>query len=85
MLETETFAAMAASVRDLGRELGAPVGVVLEGGYDANVLAECVCAVLPVLAGEAGGPSAAAVSSDPLVARAREQFARWLPLGQARA
>jgi acetoin utilization deacetylase AcuC-like enzyme len=85
MLETETFAAMAASVRDLGRDLGAPLGVVLEGGYDANVLAECVCAVLPALAGDEGEPGEAVASTDPLVARAREQFTRWWPLGQLRA
>jgi acetoin utilization deacetylase AcuC-like enzyme len=81
LLETETFAAMAARVRDLGRELGAPVGVVLEGGYDAQVLAECVCEVLPVLAGEGGEPGESTVSADRLVARAREQFAQWWPLG----
>jgi acetoin utilization deacetylase AcuC-like enzyme len=84
LLETSTFVAMAARVRDLGRELGAPVGVVLEGGYDANVLAECVCAVLPALAvaGEESKPGGAVVAStDPLIARAREQFGRWWPLG----
>jgi acetoin utilization deacetylase AcuC-like enzyme len=36
------YAAMTALVRDLGAELGAPVGCVLEGGYDVDVLARCV-------------------------------------------
>jgi acetoin utilization deacetylase AcuC-like enzyme len=81
LLETSTFVAMAERVRELGRELGAPVGVVLEGGYDANVLAECVCAVLPVLADGEDGEDEAIASADPLVAQAREQFARWWPLG----
>ncbi|MCW3031673.1 MAG: hypothetical protein QOK19_2200 [Solirubrobacteraceae bacterium] len=84
LLRTETFVAMAARVRDLAARSGAPLGVVLEGGYDADVLAECVCAILPVLAGEDGGQEAVAsgrATSDPLVARALEQFGRWWPVG----
>ncbi|HEX4436418.1 MAG TPA: histone deacetylase [Solirubrobacteraceae bacterium] len=83
LLETSTFVAMAERLRDLGCELGAPVGVVLEGGYDANVLAECVCEMLPALAvsGERGQADEAVTSTDPLLALAREQFARWWPLG----
>ncbi len=79
MLETGTFAAMAARVRGLGEEIGAPVGVVMEGGYHAGVLAECVCAVLPVLAGEGDEASASGGGGapDPLVARAEEQVGRW--------
>jgi acetoin utilization deacetylase AcuC-like enzyme len=50
-LETESFARIAGRVHGLSEELGLPVGVMLEGGYHSEVLAECVCAVLPVLAG----------------------------------
>jgi acetoin utilization deacetylase AcuC-like enzyme len=57
-LQTGSFVQMAALVRDLARAAGAPLGVVLEGGYDRRVLAECVCATLPTLAGEgAAGPA----------------------------
>jgi acetoin utilization deacetylase AcuC-like enzyme len=51
-LQAGSFVAMAQRVRELARACGAPLGVVLEGGYNRRVLAECVCAVLPVLAGE---------------------------------
>ncbi|HEX5223549.1 MAG TPA: histone deacetylase [Solirubrobacteraceae bacterium] len=50
-LETESFARIAGRVRALAGELEVPVGVMLEGGYHSEVLAECVCAVLPVLDG----------------------------------
>jgi len=83
LLETSTFVAMAARVRDLAARSGARLGLVLEGGYDAGVLAECVCAILPVLAGEDRGeePSYSAAAADPLVAQAVEQFRRWWPVG----
>jgi acetoin utilization deacetylase AcuC-like enzyme len=82
-LRTSTFAAMAGVVRELARETAAPLGVVLEGGYNPGVLAECVCAVLPVLAGEAPPPprEAGAPNGDPLLSRAREQVGRYWPLG----
>jgi acetoin utilization deacetylase AcuC-like enzyme len=51
------FAAMTASVRRLAAELGVPVGVVLEGGYDLVALARSVAATLAVLgAAEVPGP-----------------------------
>jgi acetoin utilization deacetylase AcuC-like enzyme len=49
-LQTSSFVKMAAAVRDLVRHAGIPLGVVQEGGYNSRVLAECVCAILPVLA-----------------------------------
>jgi acetoin utilization deacetylase AcuC-like enzyme len=83
LLETETFVVMASRMRELAALAGAPLGLVLEGGYDAGVLAECVCAVLPVLAGEDGGEQrlAGGAAVDPLVARAVEQVGRWWPVG----
>jgi len=58
-LQTGSFARIAARVRDAARALGAPLGVVMEGGYNREVLAECVCATLPVLAGAAPEPAPA--------------------------
>jgi acetoin utilization deacetylase AcuC-like enzyme len=51
-LEAEDFAQMACQVRDLARELNAPLGAVLEGGYDVEALAECVTATLAALGGD---------------------------------
>ena len=51
-LRTGSFVEMAARVRSLADATRIPLGVVLEGGYNSAVLAECVCATLPALAGE---------------------------------
>jgi acetoin utilization deacetylase AcuC-like enzyme len=51
-LQTGSFVEMAARVRGLADAAGIPLGVVLEGGYNRDVLAECVCETLPALAGE---------------------------------
>jgi acetoin utilization deacetylase AcuC-like enzyme len=50
------FAAMTTAIRHLGEELGAPVGAVLEGGYELGALARSVAATLAALAG-AGVPT----------------------------
>jgi acetoin utilization deacetylase AcuC-like enzyme len=83
-LETGSFPEMAMRVRDMAHAAGVPLGVVLEGGYNRRVLAECVCATLPALAGE-GQPRAARfepASEDPgsLVERAVARLARHWPL-----
>jgi len=52
LLETEDFADMARHVRDLGARCGAPVGAVLEGGYDVGAVASGVVATLAALGGE---------------------------------
>jgi acetoin utilization deacetylase AcuC-like enzyme len=84
-LQTGSFAAMAAGVRDMAQAAGIPLGVVLEGGYNSRVLAECVCATLPVLAGE--GHTAVAIDraqppseTGSLTARAVAQVGRYWPL-----
>jgi acetoin utilization deacetylase AcuC-like enzyme len=51
------YATMATSVRALADELGVPVGVVLEGGYDLGALARGMTATLAALTAE--GPVAA--------------------------
>ncbi|MDE3134615.1 MAG: histone deacetylase, partial [Acidobacteriota bacterium] len=47
------YVAMTELVRDLGAELQAPVGCVLEGGYDVDALARCVVATMETLAAPA--------------------------------
>jgi acetoin utilization deacetylase AcuC-like enzyme len=90
-LQTGSFVAMAERVRELARACGAPLGVVLEGGYNRSVLAECVCAVLPALTGEsdaataapaAPGPASAGPgpAPEPAVDRAVELLSRYWPL-----
>ncbi len=55
-LETGSFGALARQVRALGEELGAPVGAVLEGGYDLRALAESVAETMSGLAGDEPAP-----------------------------
>ncbi|MDX6697636.1 MAG: hypothetical protein QOE65_1033 [Solirubrobacteraceae bacterium] len=66
------YCAMASAVAALGRELGAPVGATLEGGYDLDVLARCVPVTLDAL----GDPEAAVpdVPRHPLSADALERL-----------
>ncbi|MHB8240599.1 MAG: histone deacetylase family protein [Solirubrobacteraceae bacterium] len=82
-LSTESFVAMAARVRALADRAGVPLGVVLEGGYNRDVLAECVCATLPALAGEVTAPQPVTAPDgelDPIAARARDHLSRYWPL-----
>jgi len=58
-LEAESFAQMACQVRELARSLGAPLGAVLEGGYDLPSLAASTLATLAALGGEGEAISAA--------------------------
>jgi acetoin utilization deacetylase AcuC-like enzyme len=55
-LETSSFVKIACLVREFAREQRAPLGVVLEGGYNVAVLCECVTATLAALAGEGDAP-----------------------------
>jgi acetoin utilization deacetylase AcuC-like enzyme len=78
LLTAESYAQMTLKVRALAGDLGVPVGVVLEGGYDLTALAESVAATLAALAegGEAGpaGPT-------PLSEAAAAQAGRYWKLG----
>jgi acetoin utilization deacetylase AcuC-like enzyme len=75
MLESADFANMACHVRDLAATLGAPVGAVLEGGYDLTALADCVVATLRALSGVGETES---IAPDPiLTSRAAAQFGRY--------
>jgi acetoin utilization deacetylase AcuC-like enzyme len=82
-LRTETFAIMAGRLRELCAGASIPLGVVLEGGYAPTVLAEAVCALLPVLADEAEPPPALVTASGcgPLTERAIARHGLRWPLG----
>ncbi len=77
-LEEESFAQMALHVRALGEDLGAPVGLVLEGGYDLDALARSTAATLAALA-EGGAPRS--VEPDEVTQEAAGFLSRWWPLG----
>jgi acetoin utilization deacetylase AcuC-like enzyme len=64
LLERDSFAQMACQTRDLARACGAPVGAVLEGGYDPAALADCVLATIEALDGAGESES---IAPDPLV------------------
>jgi acetoin utilization deacetylase AcuC-like enzyme len=63
-LETGSFSQLACHVRDMALEVGAPVGAVLEGGYDPAALADSVMATI---AGLDGAGEADSIAPDPLV------------------
>jgi acetoin utilization deacetylase AcuC-like enzyme len=52
LLEASSFARIAGRVRDLGDRVGAPVGGILEGGYETGSLVESLLATMGALAGE---------------------------------
>jgi acetoin utilization deacetylase AcuC-like enzyme len=81
-LRTSSFPLMASLARGLALAVAAPLGVVLEGGYNPAVLAECVCAMLPALSGELSEPPPRERSPEPhpLLAAALEQVGRYWPV-----
>jgi acetoin utilization deacetylase AcuC-like enzyme len=71
------FAAMAGAMRRLAAELEAPLGAVLEGGYDLRALAASTLATLRVLSA-ADPPPAEDVRVDPQARTAAARLAeRW--------
>jgi acetoin utilization deacetylase AcuC-like enzyme len=75
-LRAESFGLMSCHVRDFARAVGAPLGAVLEGGYEPEALGESVVATIAALQGRGEAQSAA---PDPLVTpRAASYLAhRW--------
>jgi acetoin utilization deacetylase AcuC-like enzyme len=71
------YASMAATMRLLGTELGAPVLVCLEGGYDPAALAGSVAATVEALSGDAA-PMPAPVQAAGAYAERAERFAASL-------
>ncbi len=74
-LDEAAFADMAASMRDLAGELGAPLVVCLEGGYSVGALAASVVATLKAALSEGGARRA----PEELAAPYRERQARYWP------
>jgi acetoin utilization deacetylase AcuC-like enzyme len=72
------FAGMAASLRRAADDVGAPLGLVLEGGYDLGALAHSMAAVMPVLVAPET-PAAEAIELDPLARAALARMERWWP------
>jgi acetoin utilization deacetylase AcuC-like enzyme len=72
------YAAMAAWVRSLAGELGVPVGVVLEGGYELGALSRAFCDVLDAFTTPIPPPPPD-VEFHPLAAEAQTRLAagRW--------
>jgi acetoin utilization deacetylase AcuC-like enzyme len=78
-LTEESFGLMARQVRGLADAVGAPVGAVLEGGYDLRALALSTAAALE---GFRDGGAVSGVEPHPLALRAAEVVGRFwaLPL-----
>jgi acetoin utilization deacetylase AcuC-like enzyme len=73
------FAGMTATLRRACAEVGAPIGLVLEGGYSVEALAGSMAALIPVLGGR---DVPAAVDPPPvheLAVAAAERLAPWWP------
>jgi acetoin utilization deacetylase AcuC-like enzyme len=84
-LQTSSFAEMARHVRDMAAAADAPLGVVLEGGYNQRVLAECVGETLVALAGEGSARPAAPDRSEigqQLTSRAAAHVGHYWPLSE---
>ena len=71
------FAGMAALMRATADELGVPLGLVLEGGYDLGALSRSVVATLEAVGAEA--PAVPHVALHPLALRAQERLATYWP------
>jgi acetoin utilization deacetylase AcuC-like enzyme len=72
------FAAMTAALRRAADAVRAPVGVVLEGGYDTGALARSMAALMPVLVDEAT-PAAPGVERHPLAEAALSRLEPYWP------
>jgi acetoin utilization deacetylase AcuC-like enzyme len=77
-LETSSFAEIARHVRDFAQRLDVPLGVVLEGGYQPEVLGQCVLETLIALAGDE--PPAEAAAEGLLTSRAAAYIGRYWSL-----
>jgi acetoin utilization deacetylase AcuC-like enzyme len=72
------FAAMGASVRRLADQLGVPLGLVLEGGYDLQGLASSLAATLEAVGADEPPAADHGLAVHPLAAAATERLgARW--------
>ena len=72
------YAGMTASLRRACDAVGAPLGVVLEGGYDLGALSRSMAALMPVLLADSA-PAAENLERHPLAERALGRLERWWP------
>jgi acetoin utilization deacetylase AcuC-like enzyme len=77
-LETGSFAQMARHVRELAAERQLPLGVVLEGGYEPQALAESVLETMKAL--NSNDPPRSAEPKALFISRAAAQIGRYWPL-----
>jgi acetoin utilization deacetylase AcuC-like enzyme len=70
------FAGMTASLRRAADAVRAPLGLVLEGGYDLGALSRSMAALMPVLVSDST-PGEESVEVHPLSRRAAERLAPW--------
>jgi acetoin utilization deacetylase AcuC-like enzyme len=73
-LDEATYAQLAARVRALAAELGAPILVCLEGGYDLQALAASVVATIEGLSGGHSPTSVSRAPAEPYLPRVREPW-----------
>jgi acetoin utilization deacetylase AcuC-like enzyme len=73
------FAGMTASLRRACDGVGAPLGLVLEGGYDLGAMSSSMAALMPVLVA-AQTPAAQEVDVHPLARRAADRLSAWWAL-----
>ena len=73
------YAAMTASAAAGLRRLGAPLGMLLEGGYSLEALTDSVTALMPVLVADSPPAEADAVALHPLAEAAARRLAPWWP------
>jgi acetoin utilization deacetylase AcuC-like enzyme len=74
------YAAMTASLRRACDAIGAPLGLVLEGGYSLNALCDSVAALAPLLTAQTTPASTEGeVGVHPLAQRALERLAGFWP------
>ena len=75
-LTEESYAALSSGMRALADELAAPLGFVLEGGYDLRALAASVAATMEAAR---NGGAVPGVTAGALAERARSHYAQWWP------
>jgi acetoin utilization deacetylase AcuC-like enzyme len=73
------YAAMTGALRRACAAVGAPIGLVLEGGYSLEALARSVAALMPVLVADTPPADDGGVELHPLAAEAASRLAPWWP------
>jgi len=72
------YAGMTASLRRACDAVGAPIGIVLEGGYDIGALSRSMAALMPVLVAQST-PPAVEIERHPLARAALERLREFWP------